>query len=128
MFCIEFVSGSSVLFELKQEASHPEILAVLSKPEYEKILPAVQVDAVGNNPMEKEFEVVTPNQNANEVRDALMKALQGRLNIDPPSKFEHVDEPFEKAQESRAILPADEATANAFPWARGAIQSHLGGV
>jgi SecD/SecF fusion protein len=128
MYDIEFVSGTSVQFELKEEAAQPDILAVLSKPEYEKLLPAVQVVAVGNKEKEKEYEVVTPNQNANEVRDVLMKALQGRINIDPPSKFDHLDEPLEKALEDRTILPADEATANTYAWARTQIQSHTGGV
>src|SRR5205814_1046832 len=128
MFDIEFVSGTSVQFELKQEAAQPEILAVLSKPEYEKILPAVQVVAVGNKPMEKEYEVVTPNQNANEVRDALMKALGPRLNIDPPSRFEHVEATLEDAMRDNVVRPADDATANAYTWARSTIQSHSGGV
>src|SRR6266513_670541 len=43
MYDIEFVSGTSVQFELKQEAAQPDILAMLVKPEYEKVLPAVQV-------------------------------------------------------------------------------------
>src|SRR4051812_3584342 len=128
MYDIEFVSGTSVQFELKQEAAQPDILALVAKPEYDKILPAVQVVAVGNKPLEKEFEVVTPNQNANEVRDALMKALQGRLNIDPPTRFEHVEANFEDATRDGAIRAADDATANAFPWARSTIQSHSGGV
>jgi len=128
MYDIEFVSGTSVQFELKQEAAQPDILALLVKPEYEKVLPAVQVVAVGNKPMEKEYEVVTPNQNANEVRDALMKALGTRLNIDPPSKFDHVEAGLEDAMRDGAIRPADDATANAYPWARSTIQSHSGGV
>src|SRR4051812_26643042 len=128
MYDIEFVSGTSVQFELKEEAAQPEILELVSKPEYEKVLPAVQVVAVGNNPKEKEFEVVTPNENANQVRDALMHALQGRINIEPPSKFESVDAQMEQALSANVIRAADEATANAYPWARSTIQSHAGGV
>src|SRR6185295_18547606 len=128
MYDIEFVSGTSVQFELKEEAAQPEILELVSKAEYEKVLPAVQVVAVGNRPKEKEFEVVTPNENANQVRDALMHALQGRINIEPPSKFEGVDSQLEQAMLANVIRPADEAIANAYPWARAAIQSHTGGV
>ena len=46
MYDIEFRSGTSVQFELKAEAAQPEILALVSKPEYEKVLPTVQVVAV----------------------------------------------------------------------------------
>jgi SecD/SecF fusion protein len=117
-----------VQFELKEEAAQPDILKLVSKTEYEKVLPAVQVVAVGNRPMEKEFEVVTPNENANEVREALMDALKGKLNIEPPSRFDNVDKSVEEAMAAGTIRGADDSTANAFPWAKAVLQSHNGGV
>jgi SecD/SecF fusion protein len=128
MYDIEFVSGTSVQFELKEPASQPEVMALINTKEFEQVLPAVQVVAVGNKDKELEFEVVTPNEKSNEVRDALMRALGTRLNIDPQTRFENVDAQDEAALTAGTIRPADEAAINAFPWARATIQSHQGGV
>lgn len=129
MYDIEFVSGTSVQFELKEPATRAEVMTWLtSKPEFEKPLPAVQVVAVGSNTKEREYEVVTPNEKSQEVRDTLMKALQGKLNIDVPSKFDAVDALFDPAKADKVFRPANDEAVNAYPWAKLAIQSHRGGM
>jgi SecD/SecF fusion protein len=128
MYDIEFVSGTSVQFDLKEPATRDQVMEWIGKPEFAKSLPGAQAVAVGTGNVVKTYEVVTPNEKAQEVRDALMLALQGRLNLEEPSKFDGVDAEFQQALGNGAVRLADEQAMAAWPWAKSAIQSHIGGV
>jgi SecD/SecF fusion protein len=128
MYDIEFVSGTSVQFELKVPATREEVMGWVGQRQFEKELPGVQAIAVGGGSMGKEYEIVTPNENSQQVRKALMEALQGKLDVEVPSKFDSFEAGFEQARESNVVRMADEKAAAAYPWARPAIVSHTGGV
>lgn len=128
MYDIEFVSGTSVQFELKEPVSREQLMSWITKREFENDLPAVQAIAVGSGSVGTEYEIVTPNENASQVRAALMTALQDKLNVDVPSQFDGFDATFEQARENKIVRMADASAADAIPWAKPAILSHAGGM
>jgi len=96
MMGIEFASGTSVQFELAKPMPQAQLRTLMEKRIAEKrasetAIPAFAVVTVGND--EKTYEVVTPNADAVQVRDAVIKVLvddkgQTLLKVDVPSKFE----------------------------------------
>ncbi len=99
---IDFASGTAVQFELKKEdkMSDGQIRELLSK--YPTELPAVSVVSVGSDQLV--YEVTTPNADAKIVRDTILSALQGKLNITQPSDFDLANKPLDAAMD-KVILP-----------------------
>ena len=76
MFDIEFASGTSVQFELTQDMPQEQVLETLSK---RKEIPSASVVSLNN--LKSSYEVVTPNDNAVEVRNAVLEALGPKLKL-----------------------------------------------
>ncbi|HEX2973602.1 MAG TPA: protein translocase subunit SecD, partial [Tepidisphaeraceae bacterium] len=95
MYDIEFVSGTSVQVEFKNATDIQKVRDLLGTPEVAPKLPAAQVVAVGTS--EKDYEVVTPNQNTREVREAVVAALGSQLKIEQESHFVNENVPFDQA-------------------------------
>ncbi len=127
MLDIEFASGTSVQFELKQPMSVAEIrrtIDAISK-EHPDILPVPSVVTVGDD--QKTYEVVTPNKDARAVRAAILDALQDRLNIIPEIKFDGSDKGFAEALNT-TVVPIEEGTDAVAGMAPSALRTHIGGV
>ncbi len=126
MFDIEFASGTSVEFELKADSAMS--LAEVRKTfddAHSHALPALSVVAItSTQDKDRNYEVVTPNGQSNEVKDAVMKILGSKLNVDPSSTFdgsgqgdEKADDTFVKAMGVAVFKPEDIKNAGA-PWLR----------
>lgn len=130
MYDIEFAQGTSVQLELKEPMTQNHVYDLLTQrvPDHEKILPSLQVVAVGSGATEREFEVVTPNANSDQVKEAVMKALEHDLNVDVASTFKGVDLKPADAVGQRIAMPIDEDTLKQYPWARSSLESNKGGL
>jgi len=95
MYDIEFVSGTSVQFDLKgQGMTHDQVMDLIQK-ENDKTrtlerpdgkLPSPSV--VSLNDSTTAYEFVTPNDHRDEVSNALLDAMGKNLKINLPSKFD----------------------------------------
>lgn len=83
MFDIEFASGTSVQFELKHDMTQSEVSERLGAKAEQ--IPSASVVSLNNR--SDFYEVVTPNENAAEVREAVLSALGPDLKIELPSRF-----------------------------------------
>ena len=133
MFDIEFVEGTSVVFDLKQPAPHEQVADWIKT--FEKELPTAQVIAIGST--NTEYQIDTPNSDGKQVSAAIMKAMGDKINTRQPSAFtgsdlKNGDEKtygYEKARgELGAIVRADKAAAATFPWAKDAILKNENGA
>ncbi|HZL34984.1 MAG TPA: protein translocase subunit SecD [Tepidisphaeraceae bacterium] len=122
MMGIEFASGTSVEFEVKNAMDQGKLQDLVLKNADPHELPSPEVVTVGTD--HKTFQIVSPSANATEVRDAVLKALvdtngHSLLRIDVPSKFAGSDNPA--ADElHKAVLPLDKAqTAPDAKWPGG---------
>ncbi len=121
---IEFAGGTSVQFELKQPMAKTELeKLVASRPQ---ALPGANVLKIGGS--QKEYEIVTPNTDSVSVKDAVLDALKGKLALQVPSKFEHVDESIDTAMGS-AVQPIENDTFSVDKtFVPRGVQAHMGGV
>jgi SecD/SecF fusion protein len=119
---IEFSSGTAVQFDLKDPMSRAEVDELISKS---KDLPSPSVVAVGEGNIT--YEVVTPNDNAPRVKEAVLAALAGKLNLLEPSDYDMVDTPSAELV-NQAIVPITSETRNVAGVAPRELRSHVGGV
>jgi len=127
MLDIEFSSGTSVQFEMKQKTDIEELrnlIAEISRRQ-PQVLPAPSVVSVGDDG--RTYEVITPNPNAVEVRRAIVDNLQDRLNIRVGAKFDLVGAAFSEAS-GTAVVPIEPTTTTIAGMAPEALRTHLGGV
>ena len=107
---IEFASGTSVQFELAQPLHLGDVQQLLVKRADPAALPSPNVQTIGND--DRTYEVSTPNPNAVQVRDAVLKALvddknQTLLKVDVPSKFEGAGATLAE-QLNKTVIPLEE--------------------
>jgi SecD/SecF fusion protein len=124
LFDIEFVSGTSVQFELKQPTPIGDVRNLLEAAGESK-LPSPTVVSVGGG--ETTYEVVTPSNDAVKVKDAVLEQLGGRVNIQLASNYAGVDLTAEQAMDT-AIFPIAQDTRTIVGIAPAALRSHVGGV
>jgi SecD/SecF fusion protein len=84
LFDIEFASGTSVQFELTHNMKIEDVRARVNSRSHE--IPSASVVSLNNR--EDFYEVVTPNDKATQVRDAVLEALGPDLKLERPSKFD----------------------------------------
>ena len=89
-------------------------------------LPAPSVVTVGND--NKTYEVVTPNKDARAVRESILEALEGKLNITPEARFANSDADFAAALEQGAVVPITDQTEQVAGLSPAALRTHVGGV
>lgn len=106
MYDIEFVSGTQVQVQLKKEdqlgrtVTRAEVEEYL-KP-YEKALPALQVQRVGDTGTE--FSIITANVETDQVRSAIMEGIGELLNVETESSFALAHADFDQAL-NQVVLP-----------------------
>jgi SecD/SecF fusion protein len=95
MLDIEFASGPAVKFELKEPAKQEEVRKWIDDEAKTKegaaALPAAGVVRVGADG--RTWEVATPNEHDDQVREAILRAVGDRLNTEQKILFEGVDSP-----------------------------------
>jgi SecD/SecF fusion protein len=128
MLDIEFASGTAVQFELKEPMPIAQLRQIIdeksrSSPE---ALPAPSVVTVGND--EKTYEVITPNKDARAVRESILEALQGKLNITPEAKFASSEVDFATALDRGTVVPITDQTDQVAGLSPAALRAHVGGV
>jgi SecD/SecF fusion protein len=125
IFDIEFASGTSVQFDTKQAMDRDDVEALVKG---QPALEAASVSTVGGGGTG--FEVVTPNADARVVRDAVMAAMQGKLNVQESSKYAGMGEPVGTAIEQGVIAPIQTADQKlpAAGFALASLPRHVGGA
>ncbi len=86
MFDTEFVGGTTVEVRLKRDVALEDMRKLLAPYDKENELPSAQVVSIGNS--QREYEIVTPHEKANVVKNIIMKALEDVLAVELPSRFE----------------------------------------
>jgi SecD/SecF fusion protein len=103
MLDIEFASGTSVQFDLKQPMKIEDVRSIVNDASRKNpdALPSPSVVSVGTD--DRTYEVVTPKQNAADVRRVVVEALGDRLQIERPSEFTGVGQAFEVAMGQQVV-------------------------
>ncbi|HEX3358097.1 MAG TPA: protein translocase subunit SecD [Tepidisphaeraceae bacterium] len=86
---IEFASGTDVQFQLKQPMPIEDVRKMVSSIG-DQAIPSPSVVEVRNagQAADVNYEVITPNPNSAEVRDAIFNKFSSLLNIELPSQFD----------------------------------------
>ena len=139
---VEFTSGTSVQFELKDDAVKPpdgldqdkvrDLVEAYSR-QHPDLLPSPYVVSVGTDG--KSYEVVTTNENSAQVRDAVIAALRDPnnpaetlLELEEPSNFKMVGEALDKAMAQNVVAPIRSADQQVAGFVPGKLAAHVGGV
>jgi len=127
MLDIEFASGTSVEFELKQPMDIKDVRGLIDNVARQRQheLPGPSVYAVGTNGLG--YEVVTANPIAAEVRKGVLDALGERLKTDLPSTFDGYDQAA-STQLGKAILPIDTSQTQIPGAPAEMVANHVGGA
>jgi SecD/SecF fusion protein len=115
---IEFTSGTSVQFALKDALPIQDVRAMLDKANKDE-LPSFSLVSIGEG--NTTYEVATPNPNAVQVRDAVIKSLvnssgQSVLNAEVPSSFDGAGKPLTEVQNKQVIPISDASLADPAKW------------
>ena len=107
IFDIEFASGTSVQFDLRKDKpmAIEEVRARIeeaSKKNPDK-LPAPSVVSLGTSNLE--YEVVTPNPTAKDVKDVVIQAIGDNLSTERESHFDNENTPINVAMDKGAVVP-----------------------
>jgi SecD/SecF fusion protein len=76
---------------------------------------------------EKTYEIVTPNESVRDVRDTILKALEGKLNIRQQARFDLVDSSVAEAMNT-AVYPIEPRTTTIAGMVPDSLRQHVGGV
>ena len=108
---IEFASGTSVQFTFKQPMKIEDVRNNIHQVGEEK-LPSPSVVEVRNagEPPDMTYEVITPNANSTQVKDAVLGKFGSLLNVDVASKFEGAGAKLEDVMNSAVIPIGDDTT------------------
>jgi len=98
---IDFASGTSVTVDLKKDTPRTEIEDLLKGDD--KRLPAVGVVTVGTS--EHEYEIVSPNADSVQVKQAILDDLGDRLALERPSSYDNLDLSIQEAVEKNVVVP-----------------------
>jgi SecD/SecF fusion protein len=121
---IEFASGTSVQFDLKNPTHIQEVRKIIDAAD-PKTMPSPSVVSVGSD--DRSYEVVTPNADAPRVRAEVLKLLGDRLKVDLPSKFEGVRQPLESVMNT-IVVPLQTGKESFDGFTPPGMAAYRGGV
>ncbi|MEM8873312.1 MAG: protein translocase subunit SecD [Planctomycetota bacterium] len=100
MLDIEFSSGTAVQFTLNEPMEIEDVRTLVGDESFEEVLEAVNVQSVDQPGIEdgKVYELVTVNQDSNQVRDAVMNVFGEKLELQLPSNFTGSDRSFAEVE------------------------------
>lgn len=106
MLDIEFASGTSVQFQLKQPMKIEDVRELIKAKSDVNILPSPSVVTVksGDRPGTV-YEVITPNAESNKVKDQVLHVFGDNLEATLPSKFEAHGEAVADAMKQAIVVP-----------------------
>lgn len=124
---VEFAKGTAAQFELREPMKIEDVRSIIeaASRQNSEQLPTPSVVSVGAD--EKTYEVVTPNDNAVQVKDVLKLALQGKLNLQEPSSFEMVGKGLSESI-NRAVFPIEPGNDVVGGLRPAKLRDHIGGV
>jgi SecD/SecF fusion protein len=124
MLDIEFASGTSVDFELKQPMERADVQSLFDTRGDSAAIPAPSVVAVESTDGRPNtaYEVITPNADSARVKSEVLKVLGDSLLTELPSKFDASSQPVADALKSGAVKPLTKETiADAASWPEGFV-------
>ncbi|MGB7161000.1 MAG: protein translocase subunit SecD [Tepidisphaeraceae bacterium] len=127
MLDIEFASGTSVQFELKQATPIEDVRRLVTEASVANPdkLPSPAVVSVGTT--EKDYEIVTPSKSATDVRRVIVETLGDRLVIERPSAFTGVGALFDVAMDQQ-IVPIKSDTQEVAGFVPPGLANHVQGA
>jgi SecD/SecF fusion protein len=125
MLDIEFASGTSVQFELK-EPMHIDAVRKAIVAAGEEVLPSPSVVSVGTD--DKTYEVVTPNPDAPAVRSAVLATFGKKLNIEQPSHFTSEGGTLDQAMSAGVVVPIKTDTTQVGNFTPPSLGLYRGGA
>jgi SecD/SecF fusion protein len=130
MLDIEFTKGTSVQFELREPMKQGAVRKLIESQSAKApaALPSPLVVSVGSD--DKTYEVVTPNDKAVEVREAVIAAIGSNLKIELPRRFVGEGQDVEAALKSGTIVPIERAdqVIPGLSFTPGKLAGHVGGA
>jgi SecD/SecF fusion protein len=107
MLDVEFTKGTSVQFDLVEPMEQDEVRELFDEQSRKTpdALPSPQVVTSGGGNVS--YEVITPNESAAQVRQAVVDALGGRLKVEQPSSFANVGASLDAAMAAGAVVPIE---------------------
>lgn len=128
---IEFASGTSVTFELNDEAAsrmgQADVRRIIEQASTsDQALPSPSVVAVGTDG--RTYEVITPNEDAPAVRAAVERATSGMLTITPRVTFDGIDLELEDALVANVVAPIERAGQEFGGFVPEGQTAHIGGA
>ena len=127
MYDIEFVSGTSVQVTMKEPTPIQLVRQLLGREPYSSMLPAVQVVAVGSEG--REYQIDTSNERTQEVRTAVIEALDGLLQVEWRAEFAHFDKPLtDPAVDGIVVQPIKSASFAVDGYMPPEAANYIGGV
>ena len=127
MMDIEFSAGTSVQVALLDPMPQDQIRSLIDDASRNDptALPAPSVVAVGTD--QKHYEIVTPQDDRDKVKQAILTALNGKLDIKLPSSFDDVGTDYSTARD-KAILPVTNANFSVDGFSPKSTSDYVGGV
>jgi SecD/SecF fusion protein len=129
MLDIEFTKGTSVQFELREPMPIDKVRELITaQGQKGNALPSPSVVSVGTDA--RTYEVVTPNEKAPEVREAVIAAIGDNLKIERPSHFAGDALDFDAALAGGRVVPverADQPIAG-LSFSPAKVAGHVGGA
>lgn len=128
MLDVEFVGGTTVQFELNQEARIEDVREQIDKfaAANKKLLPSPLVYSVGSKNVT--YELITPNEKGKEVKDAIVAVFGSQLKAQRESTFDGVRLNIDQAMTSGSVIPITTDTLQIGDKTIDDASAHAGGV
>ena len=105
---VDFTGGTQVQFDLRQPMPIEQVRVLFSDAKNPTLGPDPDLTGAGEG--NSSYRLVTPQQDARRVRQAVLDVLGNRVATDLPSRFDHVDDAVEAALADHAVVPVTAAT------------------
>ena len=129
MFDTEFVGGTAVQVEFKADTELEQVRSLLATYDKPGQLPSPQVVSLGDS--KKDYEILTPNDKADDVRAAVLAALKDRLTVTVPSQFNSAKVEFEQLP-AGVVVPVQSGVEGSnlsdVGFTPSSVAAHEGGV
>jgi SecD/SecF fusion protein len=126
MMDIEFATGTSLQFQLKHPMEQDDVRKLIEGESLKdpRALPAPSVVAVGTDRLH--YQVVVPNDKKEMVRNAVLEAMKGKLQLQLPSDFAGASLDYKDAADKQVLPISGTFTVDGYT--PPAAASHPGGV
>jgi SecD/SecF fusion protein len=123
---VDFTGGTQVQFELRQPTSLQDVRNLFAVADNTVL--GKEPDLTGAGSGDVSYRLVTPNQDAKAVRQAVLDVLKDRVTIDLPSRFDHLGEPIDAALADKSVLPVPSSGVTVGDYKVPGTDEYIGGV